>query len=67
MADGAVDFVLSKLKREVGDRSGANAVNVSYEIPPSAVREAIINAIAHRDYNSFGSVQITLFSDRLVV
>ena len=67
MADGAVDFVLSKLNREVGDRSGANAVNVSYEIPPSAVREAIINAIAHRDYNSLGSVQITLFSDRLVV
>ena len=67
MADGAVDFVLSKLNREVGDRSDANAVNVSYEIPPSAVREAIINAIAHRDYNSLGSVQITLFSDRLVV
>ena len=29
--------------------------------------EAIINAVAHRDYTSVGSVQVELFSDRLVV
>jgi ATP-dependent DNA helicase RecG len=40
------------------------------EYPPTAVREAIINALAHRDLSS-GSrgtpVQVQMFSDRLVV
>lgn len=37
---------------------------VTYEIPPEVVREAIVNAIAHRDYTSNGSVQVMLFADR---
>ena len=31
------------------------------------VREAIVNAVAHRDYTSNASVQVMLFSDRLEV
>ena len=31
------------------------------------MREAIVNAVAHRDYTSNGSVQVMLFSDRLEV
>lgn len=31
------------------------------------VREAIVNAVAHRDYTSNGSVQVMLFADRLEV
>ena len=40
---------------------------VTYEIPQDAVAEAIVNAIAHRDYSSNASVQVMLFSDRLEV
>jgi ATP-dependent DNA helicase RecG len=40
---------------------------VAYEMPPEVVREAIVNAVAHRDYTSNGSVQVMLFSDRLEV
>ena len=36
-------------------------------MPPEVVREAIVNAVAHRDYTSNGSVQVMLFSDRLEV
>lgn len=36
-------------------------------MPPEVVREAIVNAVAHRDYTSYGSVQVMLFSDRLEV
>jgi ATP-dependent DNA helicase RecG len=42
-------------------------VPVEYEIPQEVVREAIVNAVAHRDYTSNGSVQVMLFSDRLEV
>ena len=36
-------------------------------MPPEVVREAIVNAVAHRDYASTGSVQVMLFADRLEV
>ena len=36
--------------------------------PPTAVREAVVNAVCHRDYTIKGSpILIELFSDRLVV
>jgi predicted HTH transcriptional regulator len=31
------------------------------------VAEAIVNAVAHRDYTSNGSIQVMLFADRLEV
>jgi ATP-dependent DNA helicase RecG len=40
------------------------------EYPITAVREAIVNALAHRDLSSWGQgtpVQVAMFSDRLVV
>jgi predicted HTH transcriptional regulator len=40
---------------------------VTYELPRLAVAEAIVNAIAHRDYASNASVQVMLFADRLEV
>ena len=67
MADEAVAFVLSKLNLHVGTRESGAQAEREYEIPASAVAEAIINAIVHRDYSSSGSVQIELYADRLVV
>jgi len=65
--DQATDFVLSKLDRSVTPEEGNPASRVEYEIPYDAVREAIVNAVAHRDYASNASVQVMLFSDRLEV
>jgi ATP-dependent DNA helicase RecG len=65
--DQAVDFVLSKINVSVGTRSESNQTPIEYEIPRAAVTEAIVNAIAHRDYTSNGSVQVMLFADRLEV
>lgn len=66
-ADAARDFVLSKLDRSVGTRAEGNQAPVTYELPPDAVAEAIVNALAHRDYDSNASVEVRLFSDRLEV
>ena len=39
----------------------------SREYPEEAVREAIINAIAHRDYGINGDISISMYEDRMVV
>lgn len=67
LVDQAVNFVLSKIDLAVGTRAASNQAPVAYEIPPEVIREAIVNAVAHRDYTSNGSVQVMLFSDRLEV
>ena len=67
MADAAIAFVLSKLDLRVGTRNSGPEAPREYEIPEFVVSEAIINAIAHRDYTSSGSVQVEVFSDRLVI
>ena len=66
MIEGAMTWVRSK-------------VNVHYvitgtvkrrehpELPMDAVREAVVNAVAHRDYRSTANVQVCLYHDRLDV
>jgi hypothetical protein len=65
--DQARDFVLSKINRAVGIRKTSAAAPAEYELPPDAVGEGIVNAVAHRDYNSNGSVEVRLFPDRLEI
>ena len=67
MVDHAVDFVLSKIALSVGTRAESIQAPVAYEIPKEVITEAIVNAVAHRDYASGGSVQVMLFADRLEV
>ena len=37
------------------------------ELPDSALREAVVNAIAHRDYRSTANVQVYIFQDRVEI
>jgi ATP-dependent DNA helicase RecG len=67
LVDQTVDFVMSKIARHVGTRAAGPAAPVEYELPREAVAEAIVNAVAHRDYASNASVQVMLFADRLEV
>jgi len=67
LVDQAVDFVMSKIDLSVGTREFSNQAPVQYELLRGAVSEAIVNAIAHRDYTSNGSVQVMLFKDRLEI
>ena len=38
-----------------------------YDYPPDAIREGIVNAICHRDYESIGETHIRIFDDRLEI
>ena len=67
VVDQAVDFVMSKLDYSVGTREQNISVSGKYEIPKEIISEVIVNAVAHRDYTSNGSVQVMLFKDRLEV
>jgi predicted HTH transcriptional regulator len=67
MIDKAVGFVMSRIDARVGKRDLSPDAPVEYELPESAVAEAIANAVAHRDYTSNASVQVMLFRDRLEI
>jgi len=38
-----------------------------WEYPPDAVREAIVNAVCHRDYESTANIQIRIFDDKIEI
>lgn len=37
------------------------------EYPTAVIREAVVNAMAHRDYYSYDSIQINIFEDRIEI
>lgn len=67
LVDQAVEFVLSKLDYSVGTRAKSTSIPGKYEIPKEIISEALVNAVAHRDYTSNASVQVMLFKDRLEI
>lgn len=67
LVDQAVDFVLSKIALSIGTQAESIEIPTAHEILKEVVTEAVVNAVAHRDYTHNGSVQVMLFADRLEV
>jgi ATP-dependent DNA helicase RecG len=68
MVDGAVSYAMANMRRGSLIR-GVIREDIP-EYPEVALREAIVNALAHRDYSHFvrGShIQVRMFADRLEV
>ena len=63
----ATSWVMSKLSVRFGQRNEEVQNEVEFEMPRSVIFETIVNAVAHRDYNSTGSVQVSVFRNRIVV
>lgn len=63
----ATSWVMSKLSVRYGQRNMEVQTEVEFEIPRSVIFETIVNAVVHRDYNSAGSVQVSVFRNRIVV
>lgn len=69
LVDQATSFVMSRIDNWVGTRAEGEKADIPTrpELPIDAVKEAIVNAVCHRDYTSNASVQIMLFRNRLEV
>ena len=65
--DEAVEFVLGKIDRSVGTHATSTQAPVTFEIPRPVIVEAIVNAVAHRNYRHNGFVQVIVFTDRIEV
>lgn len=65
--DESEKFVLNNIKKAAWIEPGKIERQEKWEYPMDAVREAITNAICHRDYESTSNVQIRIFDDRLEV
>ncbi len=65
--DDSLDFVLARIDRPVIPEPGKPTTKRPYEIPVFVIREAIVNAIAHREYSSTMSVQVMVFADRIEI
>jgi ATP-dependent DNA helicase RecG len=71
---GSIPAMIEAARAAVFQRVGRRAIVTGFrrheipDYPEVAVREAIINAVAHRDYRRSGSfIQIRLFTDRLEI
>lgn len=59
----AFDYI-DRSNRLRAEFSGLDRVDLR-DYPPEAVREALLNAIVHRDYSFSGSTLISIFEDRM--
>lgn len=67
MIESALAFVMGRIDRTIGIPDERGLAAAQDELPRMAVREAIVNAVCHRDYESNGAVQVMLFRDRLEI
>lgn len=64
--DNALNFVARNTQREIRITGRPERETIP-EYPEAAIREAIINAICHRDYAAVGTIQVRIYDDRLEV
>ena len=65
--DKARAFVLDAIKFPVIQKAGSARFHRPFEIPEFSIQEAIVNAVAHRNYNVSSGVQVMVFADRVEV
>jgi len=68
MLERAEKFILRNMRTVVSFRDKGLQTDDRAEYPPEAIREGLVNAVAHRDYASFhGGVAIRLYPSRLEI
>ena len=63
--DDAYKFVLNHLNMAIEINGVVH--DEKYELPPKAIRELIINAAIHRNYQMNSSVQVAVYDDRVEI
>jgi ATP-dependent DNA helicase RecG len=65
MIDSVMAYILSKINTELIIEKVKREERP--ELPEEALREAVVNALAHRDYRSTANVQVYIFQDRVEI
>lgn len=65
MVEETFKFVISHIRKTISIE-GARRIE-RYEYPEGAIREAIINAMTHRDFDNPSSVYVSLYEDRVEI
>ena len=60
-----IDLLFTKYIKAEISYEGINRVE-KYEYPKEAVREALLNAIAHKDYSGGVPIQISVYKDKII-
>ena len=61
-----MDLLFTKYIKAAISYEGINRVE-TYEYPKDAVREALLNAIAHKDYSGGVPIQISVYNDKIII
>lgn len=61
-----VDLLFTKYIKALISYEGIHRVE-TYEYPKEAVREALLNAIAHKDYSGLTPIQIRVYKDKIMI
>lgn len=61
----SMDLLFTKYIKAEISYEGINRVE-KYEYPKDAVREALLNAIAHKDYSGGTPIQISVYNDKII-
>jgi ATP-dependent DNA helicase RecG len=64
--DKTMDLLLTKYLKATISYKGVNRVE-QYPIPEPALREALLNAVAHKDYGSGNPIQISVYSNKIML
>lgn len=61
-----MDLLFTKYIKAIISYEGIQRIE-TYEYPYEAVREAILNAVSHKDYTGFVPIQISVYSDKIMI
>ena len=61
-----IDLLFTKYIKALISYEGIHRVE-TYEYPKEAVREALLNAVAHKDYSGLTPIQIRVYKDKIMI
>ncbi len=64
--DKTMELLLSKYMSAIISYQGVNRIE-TFPYPESALREAVINAIVHKDYSSRIPIQISVYPEKIII
>lgn len=62
----AMELLLTKYTKAIVSYKGLSRIE-TYEYPEEALREALLNAVAHKDYSGCTPIQIRVYTDRIKI